>query len=167
MESIISFTDSHCHLDFDAFANDTSGLLRQCSQAHIHNIIIPTIGPSNWLKALNFTEKFSSKEVNLHPCLGIHPWFLTELSEHCLEDLENLLIQYLAQWLAIGEAGIDGVIAKERNNLPQQLMIFEGHLQLAKKYNLPIIVHHRRSHQDIVPLSVSYTHLTLPTTPYV
>ena len=152
----LNFTDSHCHLDFDEFKNDLPTLLDQCYQANIHHIIIPTIGPSNWLKVLNFIEKFSSKKVSLHPCIGIHPWFLKTLSEHCLHDLETLLIQHLSQWLAIGEAGIDGVIDKEHNNLAQQLMIFEGQLQLAQKYDLPIIVHHRRSHQHIVPLLKKY-----------
>lgn len=157
--SNLRFTDSHCHLDFDAFKNDTRLLLQQCHNAHIHNIIIPTIGPSNWIKTLEFTNTFSSEKVALHPCLGIHPWFLNDLPiplQSCLDNLEVLLVQHLAQWLAIGEAGIDGVIAKEHNNLAQQLMVFERQLQLAEKYDLPIIVHHRRSHQHLVPLLKKY-----------
>jgi TatD DNase family protein len=156
MTTTLSFTDSHCHLDFSAFATNTSTLLDQCHQAGINNIVIPTIGPSNWHKAFAFTKRFTSKEVSLHPCLGIHPWFLNELTPTSLEDLEALTIKHLASLVAIGEAGIDGVIDKEHNNLAEQITIFEAQLQLAQKYNLPIIVHHRRSHQHIVPLLRKY-----------
>jgi TatD DNase family protein len=54
--------------------------------------------------------------------------------------------------VAIGEAGIDGVIAQAENNLAQQIQIFEQQLNLAKSYQLPIIVHHRKSHQHIVAM---------------
>ncbi len=156
MTKILTFTDSHCHLDFKAFSTNISTLLSQCHQAHINNIVIPTIGPSNWLKAQDFAKAYSSKKVTLHTCLGIHPWFLNELNSNSLAELETLLIQPLTEVVAIGEAGIDQVIAKEQDNINQQLAIFEGQLQLAKKYQLPIIVHHRRSHQHIVPLLKKY-----------
>lgn len=156
MTKTLTFTDSHCHLDFDTFSTNTAALLTLCHQAHINNIVIPTIGPSNWLKALAFAKKFTSNRVNLHTCLGIHPWFLNELTPNSLNELEALLVEHLAKISAIGEAGIDGVIDKEHNNMNEQLAIFDGQLQLAKKYELPIIVHHRRSHQDIVPLLRKY-----------
>jgi TatD DNase family protein len=156
MTKTLTFTDSHCHLDFEAFENSISTLLRQCHQAHINNIVIPTIGPNNWLKALELAKAFSSEKVNLHTCLGIHPWFLNELNSNSLADLETLLVLRLSEIVAVGEVGIDGVIAKEHNNINQQLAIFEGQLQLAKKYQLPIIIHHRRSHQYIVPLLKKY-----------
>lgn len=156
MTKTLTFTDSHCHLDFDIFSTNTTALLNHCHQAHINNIVIPTIGPSNWLKALAFAKKFTSNRVSLHACLGIHPWFLNELTPNSLNDLEALLVEHLAEISAIGEAGIDGIIDKEHNNISEQLAIFDGQLQLAKKYDLPIIVHHRRSHQDIVPLLRKY-----------
>lgn len=156
MTKTLTFTDSHCHLDFDTFSTNTAALLNLCHQAHINNIVIPTIGPSNWLKALAFAKKFTSNRVSLHTCLGIHPWFLNELTPNSLNELEALLVEHLAKISAIGEAGIDGVIDKEHNNMSEQLAIFDGQLQLAKKYDLPIIVHHRRSHQDIVPLLRKY-----------
>jgi TatD DNase family protein len=156
MTQALAFTDSHCHLDFEAFSNNIETLLNQCHQAYINNIVIPTVGPKNWLKALRFAKKFTSKDVTLHTCLGIHPWFLSELYSNSLADLEALLIQHLAEVVAIGEAGIDGVIAKEHDNINQQLAIFEGQIQLAQKYQLPIVIHHRRSHQHIVPLLKKY-----------
>ncbi|WP_085297821.1 TatD family hydrolase [Cognaticolwellia mytili] len=156
MAKTLTFSDSHCHLDFESFSSNISTLLSQCHQAHIKNIVIPTVGPENWLRALNFAKEYSSKNVNLHTCLGIHPWFLNKLNSNSLAELEALLAQRVTEVVAIGEAGIDGVIAKDHDNINQQLSVFEGQLQLAKNYQLPIIVHHRRSHQYIVPLLKKY-----------
>lgn len=156
MTKTLQFTDSHCHLDFDAFSNSLPNLLDQCQQAHIHNIIIPTIGPSNWLKVIELSKRYNNKPVSLYPCLGIHPWFLDALKSDSLITLEALIVQHRKTIIAVGEAGVDGVIDKEKNNLSQQLDVFEAQLQLAEKYHLPIIIHHRRSHQHITPLLKKY-----------
>jgi len=152
MSKKLSFTDSHCHLDFDAFSDNLPNLLTQCQQANIHHIVIPTIGPKNWQKALALVKQYHSEKLKLHPCLGIHPWFLNDLKADSLSVLEHLVKTHLHEIVAIGEAGIDGVIDKEQNNLSQQLQVFEQQLAIAKTYHLPIIVHHRRSHQHIVAM---------------
>tara|TARA_R110000744_G_scaffold20492_1_gene53866 strand:- start:618 stop:1436 length:819 start_codon:yes stop_codon:yes gene_type:complete len=152
MTDILRFTDSHCHLDFNAFSADLPSLLKQCQQAHIHHIVIPTIGPKNWLKVLALAKNNSSEHLALHPCLGIHPWFLNDLAADSLDVLEHLVNLHQNDIVAIGEAGIDGVIDKAQDNLSAQTLVFEQQLTLAKTYHLPIIVHHRRSHQYIVPM---------------
>lgn len=152
MTNRLRFTDSHCHLDFDALSHELPSLLEQCQQAHIHKIVIPTIGPGNWHKALTLAQKHSSKQLTLHPCLGIHPWFLNDLTADSLDNLAHLIKLNRNEIAAIGEAGIDRVIDNEQQNLAQQIEIFDFQLSLAKAYSLPIIVHHRRSHQDIVAM---------------
>lgn len=152
MTDTLHFTDSHCHLDFDPLREDLPNLLRQCQQAHIHHIVIPSIGPKNWQKVLELAKKHSAEHLTLHPCLGIHPWFLNNLTSDSLNILAQLVQQHRDDIVAIGEAGIDGVIAKEQQNLAEQIRVFERQLSLAKEHYLPIIVHHRKSHQLIVPM---------------
>ncbi|WP_259367133.1 MULTISPECIES: TatD family hydrolase [unclassified Colwellia] len=152
MTDMLSFTDSHCHLDFDAFSANLPDLLKQCQQANIHHIVIPSIGPKNWHKTLTLAKNHTSETLTLHPCLGIHPWFLNDLHADSLTVLEHLVNNHRNDIVAIGEAGIDGVIAQAENNLAQQIQIFEHQLTLAKSYQLPIIVHHRKSHQHIVAM---------------
>lgn len=149
MTHTLSFTDSHCHLDFDNFNANLPSLLNQCHQAQIHNIVIPSIGPKNWQKVLTLAKTHSNEKLSLHACLGIHPWFLNDLTEHSLSDLTHLVKHNIEDIVAIGEAGIDGVIDKEQNNLALQIQVFEHQIDLAKSFSLPIIVHHRRTHQDI------------------
>lgn len=150
MATKLRFTDSHCHLDFPAFSNQLPELLQQCTRLNINNIIIPSIGPNNWKDVLSTCQHYSSQGLTLHPSLGIHPWFLDKLDTSTLDALAKIVGEHQHDIVAIGESGIDGKIALEQNNLTQQIDFFEYQLSLAKLYKLPIIIHHRRSHQDII-----------------
>lgn len=152
------FTDSHCHLDFDELNGDYLGLLSECEQKNIHQIIIPSISPDNWHKVLNCASALSEKQapspppkkVQCFPALGIHPWFLGELNHNALDALSQHVKQHRQHIVAIGETGIDIPIAKKEHNLPQQRLFFEGQIAIAKAQNLPLILHHRQSHELIL-----------------
>ncbi|WP_281556138.1 TatD family hydrolase [Thalassomonas sp. RHCl1] len=149
------FTDSHCHLDFDEFSGHLPELLFNCVTSGIHRIIVPSTAPDNWSKVIRLCRQHCSGEnqaPRLLACLGIHPWFLSGLTQQHLEQLTTLSQQHSKDIVAIGETGIDKVIAEKEDNLAQQRSFFEYQLQLAKDCHLPVIVHHRRSHHEIIPL---------------
>lgn len=143
------FTDSHCHLDFSEFDQDRNAVLKTCVNNHILKIIIPSVSPDNWQDVLDLTQNNSSACL-LYPALGIHPWYLDKLNNEHLSLLETTVSTYKDQLIAIGETGLDGVIAKEQNNLAKQQEFFEFHLHLANKFQLPVIVHHRRTHNEVL-----------------
>jgi len=145
----MKFADSHCHLDFPELASQLPALLKQCQQAAINRIVIPTVDPDNWQRVLTLTSANQS-HIELYPALGIHPWYLQGLSESTLDQLESLIAAHKDQIIAVGEAGIDGTIAQKQKNLEQQILFFERQLELANNYQLPIIIHHRKSHAEIV-----------------
>lgn len=156
------FTDSHCHLDFEEFSSNLPKLLKSCIEKNVHRIVVPAIGPNNWQNVLTLKSSISSVNSckgmpEILPCLGIHPWFLNGLDCKELNNLEALVESSKSELCAIGEAGIDGKIAEQENNIEQQTMFFEFQLALSVKHNLPIIVHHRKSHQIIVPLLKKYS----------
>ena len=154
----MKFTDSHCHLDFDEFSQQRNTLINQCADNNIHQIIVPSIHPKNWDKVLTLANSLYPNSLspnigcNIYPCLGIHPWFLEGLNQQDLTALSVIVESNKDKVIAIGEAGIDGGIIKKEDNLAQQIEFFRHQLQLAKQHKLPIIVHHRQSHQHIVPL---------------
>jgi TatD DNase family protein len=146
------FTDSHCHLDFPEFSNELIQLLKQCEKHAIKRIIIPAVEPKQWQSLLELTKTYSNAHCQLFACAGIHPWYLQGLTTKHLDDLSCFINQSQQELIALGETGIDGVIAKEQNNLSQQQDFFVRHIELAKQFHKPLIIHHRRSHQDIIPL---------------
>lgn len=149
-------TDSHCHIDFDNFSDKLDQLLKQCYLLGIHRMIVPAVSPSNWDNVLQLHNIKSTcsydKTCQLFSCLGIHPWFLNDLSEKHLDNLSEKVTNNHKTIIAIGETGLDQVIAQSQNNLKKQITFFEHQLSLANQYNLPVIVHHRRSHDKIIPL---------------
>lgn len=152
----MNFTDSHCHLDFPELSTELSLLLTNCIAENIHRIIIPSIAPNNWQQILNLCVDNSQLPCQLLPALGIHPWLLNELTDTDLTALTQLVNTTLANEfpsiVAIGETGIDGAIAEKENNLNKQQHFFDYQLMLAKEKNLPVIVHHRKSHHHIIPM---------------
>ena len=159
----MNFTDSHCHLDFNEFTQNAESLptlLAQCASLHIHRIIIPSVAPSNWQTVLKLTKEHANKNITLSAALGIHPWFLVDnnvpLPNTVLNDLADLCNQNSNNFCAIGETGIDSIIAQQFNNLTQQRDFFSYHLHLANTLNKPVIIHHRKSHQHIIPLLKYY-----------
>ncbi len=146
----MKFTDTHCHLDFKELSQDLPQLLFQCQKLGVHRIIVPSIAPSNWQNVLSLTQRHNT--IHLLAALGIHPWFLTDLREKSLDDLAQLVAQHQTKLCALGEMGIDLPISEKYDNLTKQLTFFEYQLVLAKHYNLPVLIHHRRSHSLIITL---------------
>lgn len=144
--NLIALSDSHCHLDFDELADQLERVIASCQAKRVHRLIVPAISPDNWQAVLQVCLR---SDIKLSPCLGVHPWFLDDLAISCIDDLKEALIEHADSVVALGETGIDGTIAKEKNNLAKQIEFFEAQLSIAKDLSLPVIVHHRRSHQEV------------------
>ncbi|MCJ8293166.1 MAG: TatD family hydrolase [Colwellia sp.] len=156
----MKFTDSHCHLDDNAFKEQLPALLEQCAKLAINRIIVPAIAPDNFDKVLNLAKNYHNKPIKIYPCLGIHPWFLQGLNGSHLELLTEKVTLAKNEIIAIGEIGLDGAIIKRSDDpeaeLAKQQHFFDFQLNLAKQQDLPVIVHHRQSHDKNMPFLKRY-----------
>jgi TatD DNase family protein len=154
------FTDSHCHLDDIAFSEQLPSLLTQCAKLAINRIIVPAISPGNFDNVLSLAKRYHNKPIQLYACLGIHPWFLDGLNNTQLEQLTAKVTLEKNNIIAIGEIGIDGANIKRSDEpekeLTKQQHFFDFQLNLALQNDLPVIIHHRQSHQYIVPMLKQY-----------
>ena len=81
-------------------------------------------------------------------CIGLHPWYLNaESSSINLSKLEEAIHQQ--HLLAIGECGLDKIIDVDYN---LQLEVFKRQILLSEKYNLPIIIHQVKSHEELLKI---------------
>lgn len=135
--------DSHCHLDFSCFDSDRSEILKTCQSNNIHTILIPGTQANAWDKQISLCQHASQLKF----ALGLHPYFLGDFQLQDLTSLAELLSAYQGQVLAVGEIGLDFTIKVDRN-LQQQ--VFEQQLDLAQSFNLPVILHHRHSHNELL-----------------
>ena len=137
--------DTLCHLDCDEYDADRNAVLLAAAQAGVHSMINPAITATGWEKILALT----SATPALYPALGLHPCFVAEHSSVDLERLDQLLSQEQAI-IALGEIGLD--FSDKAFNQEQQIALFIAQLQLAAKYDLPVILHIRKAHDAAIQL---------------
>ncbi|MCW9030450.1 MAG: TatD family hydrolase, partial [Gammaproteobacteria bacterium] len=140
----MNIIDTHCHLDVADFDSDRDSVLKRCRALAISKIIIPAIEAETWHKVINLCEN----EKGLYPALGLHPVFIRQHNDDDLAQLEAIVKSSCP--VAIGEIGLDFYI-KELDK-EQQIKYFAAQLQLAKKYELPVILHVRKAHDQVLQL---------------
>lgn len=141
---MIELIDSHCHLDFADFNPDRLEVLARAEAKGVRHFLVPGTGAHNWSAVL----ALASRHQGVHAALGIHPYFLADMEAGHL----HLLDDYLASApnvVAVGEFGLDKMV-----DFPfeQQLQICQQQLWLAKQYNLPVILHCRKAHNELIQL---------------
>ncbi len=142
--------DSHCHLDFKIFDKDRDALIVDANQHYVKHIIVPSVSRENWQRVLQIKNKYKMTEV----AYGLHPMFM---KHHQLSDIA-ILRDFIEQNkpIAVGECGLDFFIKEANNssnaneedkehNKAQQITLFIEQLKIADEYNLPIIIHARKS----------------------
>ena len=130
--------DTHCHI-YNSEMENAKEIIKEALKNDIQVILNGTDPLSN-REVLELSEKFE----NVYAALGYFYSFAEEVTD---EDI-NLLDSQLKsdKVVAVGEIGLDYYHTKE--NSDKQKELFEKMLNLAKKYDLPAIVHSRKSMQD-------------------
>tara|TARA_Y100001935_G_C17180648_1_gene444953 strand:+ start:142 stop:903 length:762 start_codon:yes stop_codon:yes gene_type:complete len=141
--------DTHCHLNLDAFSKDRQKVLKSAYDNGVAYILVPAIKRFDWNKII----ELSTKNTNIYPALGLHPLFIHDHSEEDITKLEEYIQK--SKPVAIGEIGLDFFRKDLDPNL--QEFYFKNQLKLAEKYNLPVIIHARKSHENILKIIKSYS----------
>lgn len=123
--------DSHCHLDY-------------IQQLNIHDTqaLIPGVTLDNNTQLAKLRADHSVYKIGF----GIHPWFIDPLLgiDKLMYTLEDDIKHLKPD--CIGEIGID----YNKPYLDLQKELFTRQLELAKRYNLPIIIHSVKAYSDIL-----------------
>jgi TatD DNase family protein len=138
--------DTHCHLDAPRFDADRDAVLERAWAAGVEALVVPAIGPDRWDALLEWPKRDARVQVGL----GIHPQLLPELppadDDKHLSRLEELLSR--GEAIAVGECGLDGP-SEAGAPMDRQLAVFHAHVELARKYRLPLLVHCYRAHPHL------------------
>jgi TatD DNase family protein len=163
--------DSHCHFDFAVFDNDRDLIWRKCDVLGITHLIIPGVAPEQWPTAIGIAQQYR----NISLGVGLHPWWINEESvkkeglkreslkkdiaendiEHFLKSLRLQLQKNIRQQkcVAIGECGLDAVV---ETPIALQQQVLDIHLQLAQQVSMPLIIHCRNMHNELLQQLKSY-----------
>ena len=140
----MTLIDTHTHLDFDDFDADRQAVLHRCQQLGIERLVVLGVYQRNlqrvWDLALN--------EPSVYAALGLHPVYLDEHRPEHLQALRDRLADTAGhpKLCAVGEIGLDYYV--ESLDRERQKAVFDSQLQMAADFNLPALLHVRRSHAD-------------------
>jgi TatD DNase family protein len=133
--------DTHTHLDNQKFINDVDDVIKRAKDAGVKKFIIPAADPKDLNRAINLAEKYDE----IYFGVGVHPVDIDKYSDSLLLDF----IEH-PKCVAVGEIGLDYHWVKETDKRKKQIEYFHRQIEIANKYNKPIIVHIREATQDSI-----------------
>lgn len=138
----MKFTDTHTHLYSEAFDEDQDAMIQRAIEAGVTRFFIPAID-SEYTGRMYALEKKYPNEMFL--MAGLHP---THVKENYEEELAHVALQFKERdFYAVGEIGID--LYWDKSTLAIQQDAFKRQIQLAKKYQKPIVIHCREAFDEV------------------
>ena len=140
--------DSHAHYNDEQFDIDRDTLLASLLEAGIVGIINCGTDVASSAASLEMAEKYPF----VYAACGFHPESALEFTDADLSEIEKMLSH--EKCVAVGEIGLE----YHYDFVPKdvQIAVFEKHLQLAVKHDMPVIVHDREAHADTMDLLKKY-----------
>ena len=142
--------DTHCHLDAPEFAGQLPEVVAAAKVKNVQAILLPAVKAADFQNVKNIASQYSDEIPGLAYTLGIHPLYTNQASEQDLAILDKQIEESLTdpRFIGIGEIGLDYFV--EGLDPQRQAYIFHTQLDLAQKYQLPVILHVRRSQDAIL-----------------
>jgi TatD DNase family protein len=140
------FIDTHTHLFASEFNDDIDVVVQNAIDSGVSKMLLPNIDSTTTNNMLQLCNKYPK---NCFPMIGLHPCSVKKNNiEKEILHVEEMLIKN--NFIAIGEIGLD--LYWDKSNLSYQKVAFESQIKLAKKNQLPIVVHVRDSFNEAIEI---------------
>jgi TatD DNase family protein len=140
-----AWVDTHCHLDAPEFAADRAEMRERARRAGVSHCVIPAVNVGNFgaVRDLACAGRDSY-------ALGIHPICTPDAADEDLRTLDESLHASASdeRLVAVGEIGLDYFLPGLDRN--RQALFYREQLLLAQQHKLPVIVHVRRSADQLL-----------------
>src|SRR5437867_220158 len=134
--------DTHAHLNYPEIKRHLGEILNRARDSGVEYIIVPATNYSSSLEVAELTVKYDM----LYGAAGVHPTELKNFKEEHLSEIEKLCEH--EKIVAVGEIGLDYYWKPFDKELEHTVLIEQ--LKIAKKKNLPVILHNRESSDDLI-----------------
>lgn len=143
--------DSHCHIHFPEFDYDRDEVLKRAYDAGVTSLLLVGCDVETSKRGINM----AGNHANMRASIGIHPhdaklWsdeVRTQFSNWIRVDLESHALSE-RKIVAIGEIGLD--FYRNLSSPETQRRVFREQLDLAKQFDLPVIIHSRDAHEEVM-----------------
>lgn len=137
--------DTHAHLYWDSFKEDFDEVIKRSLDAGVSTII--NVGVD--VRKSKIAAKLESEKVKLYSTIGIHPH--ESFLDGDIDELEKIYFSNPEKVVAVGECGLDYKDVDEKARKLQK-PLFQAQINLAKKLNLPLIVHCREAWDETLEM---------------
>ena len=139
------YIDTHAHIYADEFKGDLADSLGRCQELHINKIFMPNVDHTSIDAMLEVEHRWPDR---CHPMMGLHPCSVKKDFERELYIVEDWLAK--RKFSAVGEIGTD--LYWDKSFWAQQQEALAVQINLAKRYNLPIVLHCRESLDETIAI---------------
>lgn len=143
------FIDTHLHLSYKEGVCPEE-FIEHAKNKGIDTFIVSCCSKESIMEGLELAKKFDS----LYLAVGFHPEEVSNIREEDIVWLENI-IKSNTKIVAIGEIGLDYYWEKDKKQ--EQISLFRSQLELAKKLNLPVVIHTRDAIQETYDILSKYS----------
>ena len=154
---MISFIDTHCHLDGEEFAEDREQVVARAKAAGVSAIFMPAIDVKSCQTVLDTCAQYPGY---CYPMLGLHPEEVRADWREALSAIKDIINFKLQtsnfKLLAIGEVGLDFYWSREFEQ--EQLLAFEEQVRWSVETRLPLMIHCRKAQNEMVGILKRYAH---------
>jgi TatD DNase family protein len=142
--------DTHCHLDAPEFSKTLPSIISAAKEKNVQAILLPAVKAADFIQVKEIASQYQEEIPGLVYTLGIHPLYTNQAHEEDIAYLDEQIHQSLSdpRFVGIGEIGLDYFV--EGLDPHKQESFFHAQLDLAQKYQLPVILHVRRSQDAIL-----------------
>lgn len=136
--------DTHAHLNAEQFDEDRDEVIARARENGVSTIVNVGFNRETIPTTLELAEKYDF----IYAVVGWHPQDAINMKEHDLEWLEELTKH--PKVVGLGEMGLDYYWDTSPRDV--QAEVFRKQIRLARKLQMPIVIHDRDAHQDIIDI---------------
>lgn len=135
--------DTHSHIYEPEFDSDREQALQRCIEHDVQMLLLPAIDGESYERMFDLARQYTQM---VRPMMGLHPTSVNE-NPHWQRDLAQVEAflqqppQGIDRFWGVGEIGLDFYWSKDYKE--EQIAAFEAQVEMAIKYDLPIVVHTR------------------------
>lgn len=137
--------DTHCHLDADVFDADRDTVVARAQGGGVSMVVMPSGHVDGFAKAARIAEQYGFAYA-----LGLHPLWLDQAKDEHIDRLRDAVRAALSdrRFVAVGEIGLDFFVPGL--DVARQQWFYREQLKVALDFNLPVILHVRRSADSLL-----------------
>lgn len=136
--------DTHCHLNFKTYDNDRDEVVARMHEHGIDRVIVPAIDVDTCHEVIALTKQYSE----VYGAAGIHPNDTANWQPELIDSIREFAAK--PKIVSIGEIGLD--YYWDKSPPATQKVAFKAQLALAAELELPVIIHNREAHDDVIAM---------------